>query len=170
MEIDHNDSGACFSVSREDRYALWRIWDRSLPRVCFIGLNPSTANEVDSDPTIKSVGRIARHNGYGGIVMMNCFPIISSNPEILKDRTGNTFENERFLKMVHSPYGFNCPQVVFAWGGFREVRMHGMDRKMTLIFPCAKALHINKDGTPKHPLYCKTTTEFIDWRFKHIRP
>lgn len=170
MAIDHDDSGAIFSADRKDRYALWRIWDRTLPRVCFIGLNPSTANEVDPDPTIKSVGRIARHNGYGGVVMMNCFPIVSSNPEILKETTGNIFENERYLKMVYSPFAFNCPQVVFAWGNFKEVKMHGMDRIMTLIFPCAMALAINKNGTPKHPLYCKTETEFIHWKFENLRP
>lgn len=168
MAIDHEDSGASFSADRKDRYALWRIWDRSLPRVCFIGLNPSTANENDPDPTIKSVGRIAKYNGYGGIVMMNCFPIVSSNPEILKDAMGNVLENERYLKMVYGAFG--CKEVVFAWGSFKEVKMHGMDRRLTLIFPNAKALFINQNGSPKHPLYCKSTSTFIDWKFENLRP
>lgn len=60
------DFGADFSNDRKYRYALWRIWDRTKPLVMFIGLNPSTANETENDPTIKSVGRISKNNGYGG--------------------------------------------------------------------------------------------------------
>ena len=65
------ESGAEFSEDRKYRFCLFRIWDRNLPLVMFIGLNPSTANETDSDPTIRSCGRIAKANGYGGFYMMN---------------------------------------------------------------------------------------------------
>jgi len=65
------ESGAEFSECRKYRYALWRIWDKSKPLVMFIGLNPSTANENVDDPTIRSVCRMTKNNGYGGVYMMN---------------------------------------------------------------------------------------------------
>ena len=45
-------SDALFSKDRVYRYALWRIWDLKKPKVLFIGLNPSTADEIKNDPTI----------------------------------------------------------------------------------------------------------------------
>lgn len=79
------DQGAEFSEDRKYRFALWRIWDKSKPLVMFVGLNPSTANESDNDPTIKSVCRIAKSNGFGGVYMMNCFAYVSTDPKQLVD-------------------------------------------------------------------------------------
>lgn len=149
--FDSTDFGAHFSECRRYRYALWRIWDRSKPLVMFVGLNPSTANETEADNTIKSVTRIAAHNGYGGFYMMNCFPYVSTDPEQLRDY-GNTALNDEWLKKVASA----CKDVVFAWGTFSIVKELGRDKEMSSMFPGAFALHINKDGSPKHPLYCSS--------------
>ena len=46
-------SDAHFSKNRIYRYALWRTWDESKPKVLFVGLNPSTADEIQDDPTIR---------------------------------------------------------------------------------------------------------------------
>ena len=43
---------AKFSACRKYRYALWRNWDESKPSAMIIGLNPSTADENENDPTI----------------------------------------------------------------------------------------------------------------------
>ena len=153
-----NDSGAYFSECRKYRYALWRIWDSSKPLVMFVGLNPSTANESTDDPTIRSVVRIAKHNGYGGVYMMNCFPFISTDPNGL-DTDGHTAENKKWLIHLKA----RCKDVVFAWGNFPVVKRIGADFILQTIFPDAKALHLNKDGSPKHPLYCKTDTEFVKY-------
>lgn len=151
-------SGAKFSKCRKYRYELWRIWDESLPLVMFIGLNPSTANEVDTDPTIRSVLRIAKFNGFGGFYMMNCFPYISTNPQDLQD-FGNTATNDYWLLSK----GMICDTIVFAWGSFEIVQKLGRDIELKGMFPNAMALAINKNGSPKHPLYCKTQTEFIQF-------
>ena len=159
MNIDTDDSGALFSENRKHRFALWRIWDRSLPLVMFIGLNPSKADEVDPDPTIKSVGRIAKHNGYGGIVMMNCWTFVSTDPDgIMHNEMSDTW-NDNYMTMLSS----RCKDVVFAWGAFKVVKEKGRDKELTEMFPKAKALRINKDGSPMHPLYCKTKTTLVNW-------
>ena len=46
-------TNAIFSECRKYRYALCRIWDDSKPYAMFIGLNPSTADETEDDPTIR---------------------------------------------------------------------------------------------------------------------
>ena len=152
-----NESGAYFSECRKYRYVLWRIWDTQKPNVMFVGLNPSTANESTNDPTIRSVIRIAKQNGYGGVYMMNCFPFISTDPKGL-DVEGKTAENQKWLTHIEE----RCKDVVFAWGNFPVVKRTGVDFILQAMFPNAKALQLNKNGSPKHPLYCKTDTEFVN--------
>lgn len=157
FDLSVDDYGADFSHDRNYRYALWRIWDRTKPLVMFIGLNPSTANENDNDPTIRSVGRISKNNGYGGFYMMNCFPYITAYPELLKRNPMLDEWNNNMLTVIAS----KCKDVVFAWGNFDVVKESGRDKELIEMFPRAKALSINKNGSPKHPLYCKSDTLFI---------
>lgn len=156
-------AGAEFSDCRNYRYALWRIWDSSKPLVMFIGLNPSTANETDNDPTIKSVCRIAKNNGYGGVYMMNCFPLVSTDPSRLQEvydclHETEDIENMRWLLEVRR----KCKDVVFAWGNFKIVEQRA--KSITGYFKDAKALHVNKNGSPKHPLYCKGDIQLIKYQ------
>ncbi|MBL0394156.1 DUF1643 domain-containing protein [Ramlibacter monticola] len=46
------ESSADFSPCRRYRYALRRIWAPGKPSAMFVGLNPSTADEVDDDNTV----------------------------------------------------------------------------------------------------------------------
>ncbi len=64
---------AKLSDCRIYRYALWRIWDDAKPLVMFIGLNPSTADETEDDPTIRRCISFAQNWGYGGLYMANLF-------------------------------------------------------------------------------------------------
>jgi hypothetical protein len=42
------------SSCRQYRYVLWRQWDAlDSDYALFIGLNPSTADEVEDDPTVR---------------------------------------------------------------------------------------------------------------------
>lgn len=153
-------SGAEFSEDRKYRYALWRIWDESLPLVMFIGLNPSTANETEPDKTITKVRKIAKNNGYGGFYMMNCFPLVSTDPEKLQEiydclHEEEDIENMRWLLEVRR----KCKDIVFAWGNFKIVKQRAAS--IYGYFKNAKALHINKNGSPKHPLYCKDNSALI---------
>lgn len=153
-------SGAEFMYDGRHRMSLWRIWDHSKPMVMFIGLNPSTANHEDDDPTIRSVVRIAKANGYGGVYMMNCWTFVSTDPAGLLYDSVAAEENNRKLRMVAG----ECSTVVFAWGNFPIVKKTGREKELAAMFPEAKALHINKNGSPKHPLYCKSDSQFIPYK------
>lgn len=128
----------------------------------FIGLNPSTANESVNDPTIRSVARIAKANGYGGFYMMNCWAYISTDPEKLRDHRFNELICEWNDNMLTTTKA-KCNDVVFAWGSFDIVKETGRDKELMEMFPNAKALSVNKNGSPKHPLYCKSDTAFVNY-------
>lgn len=155
--FDAEMKGASFSNDRKYRYSLWRIWDKSKPLVMFIGLNPSTANENSDDPTIRSVCRIANNNGYGGIYMLNCWAYISTDPKLIKHNPMSDEWNNNVLIVTAG----KCKDVVFAWGDFNIVKDTGRVYELSEMFPRAMALHINKKGSPKHPLYCKSDTKLI---------
>lgn len=151
------DNHAIFSDDGEKRYVLWRIWDRSLPYVAFIGLNPSKADGENDDPTIRRVKRFAKDWGYGGVFMLNLFTMITPYPVALSIEKDHR-ENDDYIDC----YTGLCKEVVFAWGNFKQAK----DRAETMIykFPFASALHINKNGSPKHPLYVKADIKRVPFR------
>jgi len=151
------ESGAKFSECRKYRFVLYRIWDTSKPMIMFVGLNPSTANETKDDATIRRVKSMAASWGYGGVYMMNCFPFISTDPKGLV--TSKSEYHESLLKQI----GLSCKDVVFAWGDFDIVRTTSRYLDLLEMFPHAKALHINKNGSPKHPLYCKSDIQLVNF-------
>jgi hypothetical protein len=159
MDIQTEKKAAKFSDCGKYRYWLSRIWDNELPLVMFIGLNPSKANGVDDDNTIKRVRLIAKNHGYGGFYMLNCFPYISTKPALLQE-FGNTALNDHYLYDISK----KCLHIVFAWGNFTIVKKSGRDEELKGMFPGALALFINKNGSPKHPLFCRGDIKLIKFR------
>jgi hypothetical protein len=151
-------SGAKFSSCRKYRFVLYRIWNKALPMIMFIGLNPSKAGETNDDPTIRRVKSMAAAWGFGGVYMLNCFPYISTNPDDLND-FGNTEENDLWLQNIAG----KCTEIIFAWGNFSIVKEKGRDKELQSMFPNAKALIINKDGSPRHPLYVPASVTPVNW-------
>lgn len=70
---------ASFSRNRANRLTLERSWGGT-SRVCFIGLNPSTADHEVDDPTVRRWIHFARSWGYGGLVAVNLYPLRTSRP------------------------------------------------------------------------------------------
>jgi len=122
--------------------------------VMFIGLNPSTANEKSNDPTIRRVMSMAQAWGFGGVYMMNLFALVTPYPFELKSYRDPVGLNDEYLEAVSA----NCKEIIFAWGAFKIAKQRAV--QVSTMFPEAKvkALAINKDGSPKHPLYVRTDT------------
>ena len=150
--FDEIDNGAEFSRCRNYRYALWRIWDKNKPIVMFIGLNPSSANESCDDPTIRRVKRFAFDWGFGGVYMMNLFAYVTPYPEELKKCVDSLGDNNSWLKKIN----LKCDKTIFAWGSFNEATERA--KEVVEMFD-GYALVINKNGTPRHPLYVKADIE-----------
>lgn len=63
------------------RWTLSREWDSAKGTVCWIMLNPSTADASNDDPTLKRCIHFTRLWGYGRLDVVNLFPFRSSKPE-----------------------------------------------------------------------------------------
>lgn len=142
------------SVIDGHRLYLYRIWDPGKPFIMFIGLNPSTADATKDDPTIRRISSMAKGWGYGGFYMMNLFTQIATNPRDLNIKTGNHISANLYLNVMKR----RCIKVVFAWGNHK---VNGRDLQVIEMFPDAYALYINKNGSPKHPLYCRADIQLI---------
>ncbi len=147
---------AVLSADRHYRYSLTREWDREKPKVLFIGLNPSTADETEDDATIRRCIGFAKRWGYGAILVGNLFAIRSKSPATIysaKDPVGP--ENDAFLLKMAS----EATLIVAAWGNDGGFRNRSAEVKK--LFPNMMCLGINKTGEPKHPLYVRADQEPI---------
>jgi hypothetical protein len=141
---------AVFSRDNRYRYSLVRSWDSGLKPVLFVGLNPSTADVENDDPTIRRCMRFARDWGYGGILMGNLFALRATDPrEMLAAPDPVGERNDYWLRHLASLAGI----VVAAWGA------HGthQGRAQAVVDSGAlgsfTVLGLTKDGHPRHPLY-----------------
>lgn len=158
------DAGAEFSPCRKYRYKLWRIWDETKLRLYFILMNPSTADEINNDPTIERQCRRAEQLGYGGVVILNCGAVRETDSKrawSMSDPIGP--DNLRIIR--EEVEGFPEARFIAGWG--RPARRFGADEPILDIFRrLERPLHclgINSDGSPKHPLYVKYSQELIDY-------
>lgn len=139
-------NGAEFSKCGKYRYKLWRIWDDKLPKAMCIGLNPSTANAVNPDPTITNLIKMLNKLGYGGFYMTNLFAWISSKPGELLTCEDPIGENDNALKETRS----RCNDVIVCWGNFQQA-----DERIKQVlpnYPEALCFGKTKSGKPIHPL------------------
>lgn len=140
---------AQLSEDRVYRYALWRKWD-ARPQAMFIGLNPSTADEVDDDPTIRRCVGFAKSWGYGGIIVANLFGFRATDPTELQKATDPVGpENDTWLCRLANDAGL----VVAAWGD--GGRFNDRGRTVMAMFSDMHCIKINKSGQPAHPLYLR---------------
>lgn len=145
-------SGARFSPCGRYRYLLWRIWDEDRPPAVFVMLNPSTADEIDNDPTVERCQRRAKALGFGGLRVVNIFGLRSTDPQALysdKDPIGP--ENDETILEATIGAGI----VICAWGTHgnflgRGLQVLSLFRRVGVMPYC---LQLNADGTPTHPLY-----------------
>lgn len=147
--------GAIFSDCRKYRYVLWRKWNECKPMAMFIGLNPSTANENKSDNTITKLCKVASHNGFGGFFMLNLFALVSPYPDDLKKCENPIMDNDKYLM----EYSEKSTKIIYCWGNFKEAQDRA--RQVAAMFPQPYCFVKNKNGSPKHPLYCKDESILI---------
>jgi len=138
------------------RYALWRIWKPELPMVMFIGLNPSTADAVQDDPTLRRCMNFAKSWGYGAVCMSNLFAYRATEPkDLLRTKDPIGIENDQWLAKLAE----DASLIVAAWGNDgRHLDRSDYVAKMFNKLHCFK---VNKSGEPAHPLYQRSDSKAI---------
>lgn len=155
-------SVAVYSDCERYRYSLTRVWDAAGARVAFVMLNPSTATEVQNDPTVERCERRARAMGFGAFCVVNIFAYRATDPKDMR-RTDDPIgpQNDAAIQDACAQAG----QVICAWG------THGAHLSRGAIVAdmlrgqgfTLHHLGLTKDGAPKHPLYIGYDTKPQIW-------
>jgi hypothetical protein len=145
----------------EYRYILGTRGKR--PLIC-VGINPSTAAPDALDNTLKSVERVALHNGFDSFIMFNVYAQRATNPDDMEESYNQALhrENMRAFAYALSLDEAGAPAVWAAWGTIIEKRDYLPEcvREMIEIgnsygarWYCAGKR--SKKGHPHHPLYLR---------------
>ena len=145
----------------EYRYILGTRGEK--PLIC-VGINPSTAAPDDLDNTLKSVERVALHNGYDSFLMFNVYAQRATDPDDM-ERTYNRDLHAQNMKAFDYALSLDragSPAVWAAWGTIIEKRDYLPDcvRDMIAIGKARGARWYSagkrsKKGHPHHPLYLR---------------
>lgn len=169
-------SDAHISEDGRYRYSLMRTWasGRVLP---FIMLNPSTADALVDDPTIRRCVAFAVDLGYSGIKVRNLFAYRTRSPqELLAAHTDGVDVvgplNDSLLKEMLAHAQRNAIPVIAGWGNALPPKV--MKPRVDWLKGCygSWALHslgVTKAGHPRHPLYLPATARLHYWPPKEER-
>lgn len=147
---------ATISECNKYRYDLLRVWDETTPYLMFIGLNPSTADHEQDDPTIKRCIGFAESLNFGGICMCNLFAFRATKPsDMMSSSSPIGIDNDSYVKLHAEKAGM----VIAAWGNAGDYLNRDKEVLALLSKVDVFALEINKSGQPKHPLYISNDTK-----------
>lgn len=141
------------------RYVLHREWGFSdydkRSTVNFIMLNPSTADDVFDDATIRRCVGFAKRWGFDGLVVTNLFAFRATDPKDLKVLVGKDaqlaigHENDKHLAREAS----YASLIVCAWGDNCDIMPH---RDLDVVASLRKrdlyCIRRTKKGNPAHPV------------------
>ena len=140
------------------------------PVIC-AGINPSTAQPDQLDPTLQSVSRISYSNNYDSWLMFNVYAQRATIPddmdlernELLHRENMNAFQS----LLEYASSDGNIPVIWAAWGTIIEKR-RWLKSCVVDMFTIAESYHAQwvcagkctKNGHPHHPLYLKKDESF----------
>ncbi len=155
-------STAVYSDCERYRYSLTRIWQPSQGRVLFVMLNPSTATEVQNDPTVERCERRARTLGFGGFRVTNIFAWRDTDPRAMRAATDPVGPENDAAILAGVDW---ADQVIAAWGTHGAHLDRGAQVLALLRQSGGRVLHLGltKAGHPKHPLYIAYAQQPVAW-------
>lgn len=162
-------------VYGEYRYILGTRGAR--PLIC-IGVNPSTAAPGDLDPTLKSVSRIAAHNGYDCWIMFNLYAQRATRPDDLDAEFNERLheENMAAFRWILEHSGSE-PSLWAAWGAVVEKRPYLSKCVEDMVrignefgAKWYRAGKISVKGHPHHPLYLKKDEPLVSLQLEFNKP
>jgi hypothetical protein len=146
-----NPPTAAFDLLRRYRYELTRTWDGDAPPWVFCMLNPSKAGALTGDLTISRCCGFAQAGGAGGIVAVNLFAYIATDPADLARQADPVGElNDAFIREACTAPG---RMIIAAWGAHGSLRgrvaeVTAMLEEAGVVLHC---LGVTTAGHPRHP-------------------
>jgi len=151
-------------VEQEDgRYRLW-LQDGGDNVMGWCMLNPSTANAVVPDPTKNKIMEFTRRFMYDGAAIANVYGYRTPYPSALWEAEAAGIDifgrtNIHYLEALAT-----LPLVVVAWGA--EARADDAAFALSILRKPGRPLYclgVNKNGSPKHPLYLPYSAQLIEY-------
>lgn len=157
LREDGLERTAIFDVTGQYRYQLGRRWRSHGPTVVFIMLNPSRADAICDDPTLRACMQFAQRWEYAALTVVNLFGYRTPYPNELKrviDPVGP--DNDHYVMEAVG----RAQRVVLAWGNGGALQRRDRTILNSLKSYQAKLsyLRLNRSGQPCHPLYVKRDT------------
>lgn len=155
-------SVAVYSPCEAYRYELTRVWDEGAGRVVFVMLNPSTATEVQNDPTVERCERRARALGFGGFRVVNIFAFRATDPKVMRAQGDPVGPANDAAIVAAAHWG---EQVICAWGSHGAHLGRGAVVE-SLLRATGRPLYqlgLTQAGAPKHPLYIGYAVQPEPW-------
>lgn len=150
---------ARLSRDRVYRYELWRRWRAGGRYVNFVLLNPSTADEMNDDPTVRKCIKFAKTWGFDALCITNLFAYRATSPRaMMKAVDPIGYGNNRHIIAVAQ----GASLVVCAWGRDGSFMGRGsVVRRMLARFDL-HYLRLTREQ-PWHPLYLPDKTQPSRW-------
>ena len=146
---------ADISNDKKDRFSLSRIWDSKKPKALYIMLNPSYADDELDDPTIRRLIFFSKKFKFGGFYVTNLFTQITPYPKELNMDNNSKKKN----LIIISELIKKSDLIVYAWGNLVSEPL-----QLRKLIESPLCFGINKNGTPKHPLYLRSDTKLQNFR------
>lgn len=149
------------------RYTLDRHWgdvETSTHVLHLLMLNPSIADGLADDPTIRRCIGFARGLGFDGLRVVNLFALRSTDPSGLRKHADpiGPLNDEILTQCMDALSG---TFMVAAWGADafaidRAREVHEMAEAHNVSLRCWSR---TKAGHPRHPLYLRRDAALTDW-------
>lgn len=185
MPCFRSEKGAAsFSRSLRYRWLLERHWPVSAGLGCspdrirtliFCGLNPSSADAQGDDPTLRRLVAFARQWGYGRLVVLNLFALVTPSPaHLLRHHRPKGAANDAVLRhWIHQWSKRAHWDLWIGWGSNGGLRGQDQwflahletvqDRRRRSGGAPVFCLGITRAGHPRHPLYLPGNTQQQPW-------
>lgn len=174
--MHYKESSAEFSSDGIYRYRLSRAWAPIGPRVVVIGYNPSTADALVDDQTIRRLRQLLAANGYSGFEIVNLYAFRATDPKALDaiaDPVGPGNDDAIAEAMA------NTTIAVIAWGAIGTTAPADGSwkppdapvRRRRWVLEQARRCNVaplcfgfTKDGAPRHPSRLPRTAKLEAFR------
>lgn len=155
------------------RYKLTRQWAERGGTVCFVMVNPSTADHRVDDATIRKCLGFAQRWRFGRLTVVNLFAYRATNiKELFWAQNIVGLRNTAFIKEAM----WSADRVVVAWGALSKMPKdhrsrwriipklaQDLDKPLVCLGTC-------KDGHPRHPLMVSYKQPVLDWCVPKQKP
>lgn len=144
------------------RYSLFRKWGCGSP-LCFVMLNPSTADGTVDDATVRRCFGFAHSHGFGELTIVNLYAFRATDPRELR-RAGYPVGPENDAAIEQAVLEAAC--VCVAWGA----NAAGLSRPAEVLSQLRRlgaepqCLAITRGGHPQHPLMLASSCRLQPFR------